>query len=368
MINDFNRKIIHVDMDAFYASVEERDNSKLKKYPLIISRNPQKTGGKGVVATANYIARSRGVHSAMSADKALQLCPDAIFIKPNFKKYRENSEKIHNIFKKYTDYIESVALDEVYLDVSKNKFDYDSSVQLAHDLQKEIWEKVKLTCSVGISYNKFLAKLASDYAKPVGNTIILPGDAENFLSKLSISRFRGVGKKTIPKMHKLGVYTGADLLEQSESNLIKNFGKLGHILYNQVRGIDNSPIKWNVDRKSIGHERTFDKFLNGDQILLQLKLIAQDLSDQLNKEEKHGRTLVIKVRDSKFNTYTKRFTNEDYYKNSSDIIFNVAKDLFSKIPVHSNIRLLGITMTSLAPLNYENVSLDLFSFSSHKAF
>ena len=214
------RKIVHVDMDAFYASVEMRDHPELRTKPLVISRNPQHTGGRGVVATANYIARSYGIHSAMSAQEALKRCPQAYFKKPDFPKYKRVSHQIHTIFHEYTDKIEPVAFDEAYLDVTENKPGIESAVALAHRIQQEIYDQLHLTCSTGVSYNKFLAKLASDYHKPVGMTIISPEDALDFLFPLPIEKFRGIGKKTAPKMRELGINTGEDLYHWKEIDLI----------------------------------------------------------------------------------------------------------------------------------------------------
>lgn len=233
---DTSRKIIHVDMDAFYASIEERENSKLRKKPLVIARDPRQTGGKGVVATANYLARQSGVHSAMSAQKALELCPEAVFKTPDFTLYHAVSDQIHEIFGEYTEKIEPVAFDEAYLDVTDNKKQIESAVEVAHQIQSEIYAKTNLTCSTGISYNKFLAKLASEYQKPIGVAVVLSEDVREFLDKLPIEKFRGVGKKTVPKMHDIQIFKGRDLYKKSEMELIHHFGRFGDVLYHHVRG------------------------------------------------------------------------------------------------------------------------------------
>ncbi|GAB6092416.1 DNA polymerase IV [Furfurilactobacillus curtus] len=367
---DASRKIIHVDMDAFYASIEERDEPQLKTQPLIIARDPRQTGGHGVVTTANYRARALGVHSAMAANEAQKLAPQAVFKRPDFPKYRAISAQIHEIFHEYTDHIEPIAFDEAYLDVTRNKQNFKSAVALAHKLQTEIWDKVHLTCSTGVSYNKFLAKLASDYAKPVGVTVVLPGDAERFLAPLPIEKFRGVGKKTVPKMHDLDILTGADLLTWSETDLIQHFGKLGYGLYRHVRGSDDRPVEWQRTRKSIGREETFDQPLtNETDVSDQLQHLANDLTAHLNAQQRHGKTIVLKVRDADFNTVTKRQTQAEYYENMATQLYEVAKDLFdATADLTKGVRLLGITMTNLDPLTFENLSLPLFSPASSKAF
>ena len=331
------RKIVHVDMDAFYASVEMRDHPELRTKPLVISRNPQHTGGRGVVATANYIARSYGIHSAMSAQEALKRCPQAYFKKPDFPKYKRVSHQIHTIFHEYTDKIEPVAFDEAYLDVTENKPGIDSAVALAHRIQQEIYDQLHLTCSTGVSYNKFLAKLASDYHKPVGMTIINPEDAE------------------------LGINTGEDLYHWKEIDLISKFGKMGHILYQRVRGIDDRPVEWQRERKSVGSQRTFDQPLNSiEQVDEQLKLTAERLIAELKRQQKHGKTIVIKVRDSHFETVTKRLTFDDYLDNQVENFAYYGRQLFDEIQDNLiDVRLLGLTITNLDPLEFENIRLDL---------
>ena len=303
---DTSRKIIHVDMDAFYASIEEREHPAYKTQPLVIAHDPRQTGGRGVVTTANYVARQFGVHSAMPAAKALELCPTAVFKTPNFPLYREVSAQIHRIFHEYTEMIEPIAFDEAYLDVTTNKKHIHSAVELAHRLQQEIWHQTHLTCSTGISYNKFIAKLASDYRKPAGVTIVLPQDAEPFLLREPIEKFRGVGKKTVPKMHDLGIKTGQDLYAQSELDLIKQFGKLGYILYRRVRGSDDRPVEYLRERKSIGKERTFGPFLQSTtEVNTHLKAIAKLVAASMQSHQRHGKTLVLKLRYGDFVTITK---------------------------------------------------------------
>ena len=206
LINDTSRKIIHIDMDAFFASVEERDNPKLKGHPVIIGSDPRLTGGRGVVSTCNYEARKFGVHSAMSSKEAYERCPQGIFISGNYEKYQAVGLQIREIFKRYTDLIEPMSIDEAYLDVTENKLEIKSAVKIAKLIQHDIWNELQLTASAGVSYNKFLAKIASDYEKPHGLTVILPDEAEAFLAPMDIAKFHGVGKKSVEKLHETWQY------------------------------------------------------------------------------------------------------------------------------------------------------------------
>lgn len=361
-MDSIKRHIIHVDMDAFYAQIEIRDNPKLRDKALILAKDPSKTSGHGVVATANYNARKLGVHSAMSAIEAKRLAPDGIFITPNFEKYKQVSKQVHQIFHQYTDMIEPIAFDEAYLDVTDNKLNIDNPVVLAHRMQQQIWQELELTCSTGISYNKFIAKLASDYNKPVGVTIVHPKQAVNFLKEQPIKSFRGIGKKTLPKMKELGIFFGSDLYQKSEQFLIQNFGKLGYDLYKRVRGVDDRPVNWQQERKSIGKEMTYLKpIVNKKQIKKALTNLATQLVKALNDNQKHAKTIVIKVRNSDFKTITKRATQNDFYANNVVEITNAAEKILDTIDLTNNeIRLLGITMTTLAPITFENINLDLF--------
>ncbi|AKP63649.1 nucleotidyltransferase DNA polymerase for DNA repair [Levilactobacillus koreensis JCM 16448] len=356
------RKIIHVDMDAFYASIEERDHPAFKHHPLIIARDPRKTGGRGVVTTANYVARQAGVHSAMNANEALKLSPNAIFQEPNFPLYRQISDQIHAIFHEYTDKIEPVAFDEAYLDVTENKHHIHSAVQVAHAIQAEIYDKTHLTCSTGISYSKFLAKEASDFRKPVGVCVILPEDAHDFLMRLPIERFRGVGKKTVPKMHDLGIHNGADLYQRSQLELIHDFGKFGYILYQRVRGIDDRPVEYQRERKSIGKERTYGPPLQTvGEVENQLQKLAEMVAVTVKQKQRHGKTLVLKLRDSEFNTITKRVTQTDFLANDPQVYYDLALELYHSVAADDEqVRLLGITITGLAAQTFENVRLPLF--------
>ena len=356
LINDTSRKIIHIDMDAFFASVEERDNPDLKGKPVIIGSDPRKTGGRGVVSTCNYEARKFGVHSAMSSKEAYERCPQAVFISGNYQKYRKVGMQIREIFKRYTDLVEPMSIDEAYLDVTENKLGIKSAIKIAKMIQYDIWQEVHLTCSAGVSYNKFLAKLASDFEKPKGLTLILPEDAQDFLEKLSIEKFYGVGKRSVEKLHQLGVFTGADLLEIPEITLIDLFGRFGYDLYRKARGISNSPVKSNRIRKSIGSERTYGKLLyEEDDVKSEISKNAQRVVDTLQRNHKVGRTIVLKVRYSDFSTLTKRITLDDV-TNDFKVIDQVAKTIYDSLDESKlGVRLLGVTVTGLEdniqPLN-----------------
>lgn len=307
LLNDLSRKIIHIDMDAFFAAVEIKDNPKLRGKPVIIGSDPRQTGGRGVVSTCSYEARAFGVHSAMSSKEAYERCPQAVFISGNYEKYKAVGLQIRAIFKRYTDLIEPMSIDEAYLDVTENKLGIKSAVKIARLIQKDIWQELHLTASAGISYNKFLAKMASDYQKPHGLTVILPEQAENFLKQMDISKFHGVGKKTVERLHQMGVFTGADLLEVPEVTLIDRFGRLGYDLYRKARGIHNSPVKSNRIRKSIGKEKTYGKILRAEEdIKKELTLLSEKVALNLHQQEKAGKIVILKIRYEDFSTLTKR--------------------------------------------------------------
>ncbi|WP_347300434.1 DNA polymerase IV [Dolosigranulum savutiense] len=357
---DTSRKIIHIDMDAFYASVERREDPSLEGKPVVIARHPKDTEGRGVVTTASYEARQFGIHSAMSAAKAYELCPTAVFIPPNFTLYREISAQIHNIFEQYTDLVQPLSLDEAYLDVTDNKYNLPSATIIARQLQQKIYDQTKLTCSAGVSYNKFIAKIASDYQKPSGLTVVPPELAECFLMKLPIEKFFGVGEKTLEKMHTLDIYTGEDLYQQSLDDLMQVFGKMGYSLYHKVRGIDNSPVIANRTRKSVGKESTYAHMMtHDDEVIQQLRRLSQQTFASLEKHHLHGKTVVLKYRYSNFSTHTKRKTLFNYIHSAQDL-FNIASDIwYEEGEAERGIRLLGVTVTNLNKMSYENMALPL---------
>ena len=238
LINDISRKIIHIDMDAFFAQVEMRDDPSLKDKPVIIGHDPRKTGGRGVVSTCNYEARKYGVHSAMSSKEAYERCPNAVFISGNYSHYREVGMQIREIFKRYTDLVEPMSIDEAYLDVTINKLGIKSAV------------KIPRPCSAGVSYNKFIAKLASDFQKPAGLTVVLPEEAQEFLEKLPIEKFHGVGKKSVERLHDMEIYTGADLLKIPEMTLIDCFGRFGFDLFRKAIVLSDPIVSVNLSEVS----------------------------------------------------------------------------------------------------------------------
>ncbi len=359
-VNDISRRILHIDMDAFYASIEQRDDPSLRTRALVIAHDPRQTGGKGVVTTANYIARQYGVHSAMAAQEALRLVPKRLltFKAPDFTKYRAVSQQIHALFHQVTELIEPVALDEAYLDVTANR-DFKTKIDLALWLQDAIRRETRLTCSFGLSYNKFLAKEASEYNKPNGRTIILPEQAEAFLARLPIGEFRGVGAKTKPLLEAIGIVDGASLKEHSQGELIHLFGKMGLGLYQHARGIDNRPVQVR-DAKSIGKERTYRAVRTTDaQVQEELHTLAALVAEALARKQKHGKTVVLKVRDAAFNTQTKRVSLPQYLNSEADI-FAQAWQLWQQVRGATiAIRLLGITVTNLDPQQFENLDLPL---------
>lgn len=348
LINDTSRKIIHIDMDAFFAAVEVRDNPKLRGKPVIIGSDPRLTGGRGVVSTCSYEARAYGVRSAMSSKEAYDRCPQAVFLPVDYAKYREVGLQVRAIFARYTDKIEPMSIDEAYLDVTENKLGLTSAIKIAKLIQYDVWQELRLTCSAGVSYNKFLAKLASDYQKPAGLTVILPEEAEGFLAALPIEKFHGVGKKSVEKLHAQGIFTGKDLQAVSETALIDQFGRFGYDLYRKARGISNSPVKTDRVRKSMGSERTYAKLLYTDEdIKAELTKNARRVADLLARHQRTGRTIVVKVRYADFTTLTRRRTL-DTALSDVETIEKVAYDVFDELPENnSGIRLLGVTMTGL---------------------
>ena len=346
LINDLSRKIIHIDMDTFFAAVEIRDNPKLKGKPVIIGSDPRQTGGRGVVSTCSYEARAFGVHSAMSSKEAYERCPQAVFISGNYEKYKAVGLEIRAIFKRYTDLIEPMSIDEAYLDVTENKLGIKSAVKIARLIQQDIWQELHLTASAGVSYNKFLAKMASDYQKPHGLTVILPDQAKDFLKQMDIAKFHGVGKKTVELLHEMGIYTGSDLLDVSEVTLIDRFGRLGFDLYRKARGIHNSPVKPDRIRKSIGKEKTYGKILQVEEdIKKELTLLSEKVAHNLSKQDKAGKIIILKIRYADFSTLTRRKSLPQATQDASQIS-QTALQLYEELAdKEKGIRLLGITVT-----------------------
>lgn len=347
LINDTSRKIIHIDMDAFFASIEQRDNPLLRGKPVVIARNPQETGGRGVVSTASYEARVFGIHSAMSAKEAYELCPQAVFVPGNYEKYREVSQQVREIFFRYTEKVESASIDEAYLDVTENKIHSTSAMKIAKLIQHDIFVELRLTCSAGVSYNKFLAKIASDWKKPHGLTLINPQEAKEFLACLPIEKFHGVGKATIPKLQVLGIETGRDLQDANPLELADRFGVYGWELYLKANGIHNSKVINSRPRKSIGKERTYGKLLYTEEdINRELEKLSTRVSQSLKDHKMRGNIVVLKVRYDDFSTLTKRKTI-DSKVNDAGTLSRLSSEIFDTIDDSENrgIRLLGVTVT-----------------------
>ena len=347
MKTDFpTRKIIHVDMDAFYASVEELDNPDLKGKPLAVGGNEI----RGVVSAANYEARKYGVRSAMSGYLAKKNCPHLTFVKPRFIRYKEISKQIRNIFFDYTDLVEPLSLDEAYLDVTVNKKGNPSATLIAQEIRQRIFDEVGLKASAGISINKFIAKVASDFNKPNGQKTVNPEEVLQFLEDLEIRKFYGVGKVTADKMYKLGIFTGKELKEKPLEFLETNFGKSGSYYFDVVRGIHHSEVKPHRIPKSVGAERTFNENLSSEIFMLErLEHIANELEKRLKKSNIAGKTLTLKIKYSDFTLHTRSKTLP-YFIAEKALILENAKELLYQEKMENSVRLLGI---SLANLNNE---------------
>ncbi|RAJ13934.1 DNA polymerase IV [Arenibacter echinorum] len=337
------RKIIHVDMDAFYASVEQMDNPALKGKPLAVGGAEK----RGVVSAASYEARKFGVRSAMSGYLAKRNCPDLIFVPPRFDRYKEISLKIRSIFFDYTDLVEPLSLDEAYLDVTTNKKGNPSASLIAEEIRQRIFDEVGLTASAGISINKFLAKVASDYNKPNGQKTVNPEEVISFLENLEIRKFYGVGKVTADKMYHLGIFTGKDLKQKSVEFLREHFGKSGDYYYHVVRGIHTSEVKPNRIPKSVGAERTFDENLSSEIFMLQrLENIATELEKRLKKSKISGKTVTLKIKYSDFTLQTRSKTLP-YYITDKSLILETTKELLYQEKLENSVRLLGISLSNL---------------------
>ena len=338
------RKILHIDMDAFFASVEQRDDPTLRGRPVAVGGRP---GGRGVIAAASYEARVFGVRSAMPSSRAARLCPDLVFVKPRFDAYKEASEQIRGVFLEYTDLVEPLSLDEAYLDVTVNHPGIRSARGIATEIKRKIRERTGLTASAGVSVNKFLAKMASGLNKPDGLTVITPEKAPAFLESLPIGAFHGVGKATERRMHAVGIQTGRDLLGWDELALVREFGKAGHHYYAIVRGRDERPVVPERVRKSIGKERTFEEDLrNLGEMIEILDGLAEAVWASLLRLEGTARTLTIKVRYGTFETVTRSRTADGVW--ALDGIRLAVRELLDETEAgERSVRLLGVTLSGL---------------------
>ena len=330
-------------MDAFYASVEQLDNPKLRGKPVAVGGSSQ----RGVVSAASYEARKFGVRSAMSSVIAKRNCTDLIFVKPRFDRYRELSNRIRAIFLEYTDLVEPLSLDEAYLDVTENKKGNPSASLIAKEIRQKILDKTGLTASAGISINKFIAKVASDYNKPNGQKTVNPEEVEAFLEDLEIRKFYGVGKVTADKMYRLGIFTGRDLKEKSLEFLNEHFGKSGEYYYKVVRGIHLSEVKPSRIRKSLGAERTFEENISSEVFMLErLENISEEIERRLAKNKVAGKTVTLKIKYSDFTLQTRSKTL-NYFISSKDLIMETARELLYQEKMKNSVRLLGISLSNL---------------------
>lgn len=337
------RKIIHIDMDAFFASVEQRDHPELRGKPIAVGYD----GERGVVSTASYEARRYGVHSAQSMVVAKRLCPDLIVVPGHFHKYKEISAQVHEIFHEYTDLVEPLSIDEAFLDVTENKAGIDLAQDIALEIKEKIRQRTHLTGSAGVSYNKFLAKIASDYRKPDGLFVIHPDRALDFIAQLPIERFWGVGPKTAERMHHMGIFTGEQLRAVSEQHLREVFGKAGSIYYNFARGIDNREVIVERERKSVGCEQTFLEDLGKrSAVLIELYHTMEELVRRITRSGFEGHTLTLKVKYFDFVQITRSISVREVLTNKEQIL-PLAKRLLAEVDISPQrpIRLLGLSVS-----------------------
>ena len=340
------RKIIHIDMDAFYASVEQRDNPGYRGKPIVVGGSPEGRGG--VVAAASYEARKFGVRSAMPSKQALQLCPHLIFVYPRFAAYKEVSEKIREIFRRYTDIIEPLSLDEAYLDVTEDKQGIGSAIEIAKQIKQAIKDELHLTASAGISTSKFVAKVASDLRKPDGLAFIGPTAIEEFMEQLPVEKFYGVGKVTADKMKKMHIHTGADLKKLTEEDLVRFFGKAGRFYYRIVRGIDDREVQPERETKSVGAEDTFAHDLTTlEEMNIELEKLSVKVSERLKRYELKGKTITVKIKYHDFKVNTRSHTFPDKQIDDAETISNAAKIILSTSDVEGKkVRLLGVSLSN----------------------
>ena len=371
-------KIIHIDMDQFFAAVEQRDNPELKGKPIAVGHDAE----RGVVATASYEARRFGVHSAQSIQVAKRLCPQLIIVEPHFQRYKEVSAQLHDIFHDYTDLIEPISLDEAFLDVTENKTMVSTNrpmvstnrpmvstnrqgiyaMDIAREIKQRIRETTGLTASAGVSYCKFLAKIASDWRKPDGLTVIHPDRALDFIAQLKVEKIWGVGQKTAEKMHRMGIFTGLDLRNMSLTRLTQEFGKMGRVFYDFSRGIDNRPVISEWERKSVSCEQTFESDISENSaVTIHLYHTVLELVRRIEKNDFEGRTLTLKVKFLDFQQITRSIT-VDHILRTKDEILPLAKQLMQQVEFHSHpIRLLGLGVSNqkIATPQEENQWIEL---------
>ncbi|MCI0617573.1 DNA polymerase IV [bacterium] len=338
------RKIIHIDMDMFYAAVELLERPDLVDKPVVVGGSPK---SRSVVTTANYVARKFGIHSAMSCSEAYRRCPECVFIQPDFPKYHKYSQIIRSIFFKYTDLVEPLSLDEAYLDVTVNKIGEVSATRVASAIKKELFEQTGLTASAGVAPNMFVAKIASDFKKPDGLTVVPPEKVLDFITPLPVRKIPGIGPKSDAHMERLGIRTVKDLAGQSIEWLQEKFGSFGQYLYDIARGIDEREVTPSWERKSLGEEETFQQdLLEIPAIEFYLRQCAQNVFQQLTKEGKQARTVTLKIKYHNFQSITRRRTLDNFIS-SGDQIFEVARELLTRTDAgRIKIRLAGISLSN----------------------
>ena len=347
-----NLHILHIDMDAFYASVEEHDNPALKGKPLIVGGS----SNHGIVTTANYEARKYGIHSAMPIFMAKQMCPKGIFVPTRIKRYRDVSREVFSVLHKFTDKLEQVSVDEAYLDLSKVEGD---KLEACFEMKREVLKKTGLTLSMGLSYNKFLAKLGSDWNKPDGIKIIRQDMVPEILLPLSIKKIHGIGRKTAKKLNDIGIYKVEDLIDLSEEFLVELLGKHGTEIYYRIRGHDNRRLETERERKSLGTETTFEVATRDKNILKEyIYEFALEIENELKIKNIQGKTITLKLKDDEFKSKTRSRTL-DYEINNSIEIKNLACMLLDEIDIDKKIRLIGVTISNLS--NRDKVQLSLFN-------
>ena len=351
------RKIIHIDMDAFFASVEQLDDPGLRGKPVAVGGS----GERSVVAAASYEARKFGVRSAMPSVTAKRLCPELIFVKHHFERYHEISSRVFEILKDYSDLVEPLSIDEAFIDVTINKKNITSATHIARAIKKDIKEKTGLTASAGVSVNKFLAKIASEIRKPDGLFVIPPEDAEKFIEKLPVEKFYGIGKVTADKMHKLNIHNGADLKKMDLVSLVRNFGKTGAFYYDIVRGIDERPVEVNQERKSVGTEITFEKDLKTTfEVVAELYKIEKELMERIGEAGITGRTITLKIKFADFRQITRSRTLPGFIRSFEDLHKEVTGIRKTIDLVNTSIRLMGVSISNLETEDFDDRQLLLF--------
>ncbi|HYR41526.1 MAG TPA: DNA polymerase IV [Terriglobia bacterium] len=341
------RSILHVDMDAFYTSIEQLDHPEYKGRPVMVGADPKGGKGRGVVAACSYEARKFGVHSALPISRAWKLCPEGVYVRPRMKRYVEVSHQVMEVFRRFTDLVEPLSIDEAFLDITGSVALLGQPGEIARSIKKEIREATGLTASVGLAPNKFLAKIASDLRKPDGYVVLQEADIEQFLRDLPISRLWGVGPKTEVRLHEMGFRTIGELQKASRESLVRSLGSLGEHLYHLSQGIDDRPVVPNWEPKSVGTETTFEEDTGDREFLLRTILELSDhVAERLRKDEYRARKVTLKLRYSNFSTHTKQHSLDKLIQTGEEIAA-IARGLFSQFPLDRKIRLIGVSAGDL---------------------